>query len=317
MVALLVFLNLVIDPFGVFGTSSLPDGPSSNERFLKIDHLAQSPDDYQELIFASSRSGMTDPQWVEERTGRNTYNLSAFSAKPSDMRELYRAYRVSKPAPIGVMIGIDAMAFLVEPEDSDLSRRQHPMVDGAGRLSYWVDYLLAGSFIAMLDKMAASKSPNITFNWERGTYELVGKELEIAKDPEEYRERVFGTWESRDYKNEFSDWQWRQLSDWLVELEDQGVEVKIFLQPMHRQWRERMSSIMPTVHEHLSRIPGMIDLSEMGANDDSLWYEQRHYRHAIAEQVVKAVFNHTVQRQVADANSDEQRASANDIAIGK
>jgi len=282
--------NVLVDPFAMFGVSNWPDGPASNERYRKIEHLADTSVQYEHLMFGSSRSGMTQPEWVEAHTGERTYNLSVFSAKPTDMRALYRAYRLTHEAPRSVTIGLDAMAFLSEPDEDDLSRRHHPSIDAAGWLGYWFDYLLAPSFIAIADKWAAREAPQIRFNWETGTYALVGKDAAILEDHEQYMAKTFSTWAARAFVSEFDDRQWDELTAWLEELEEDGVRATLFVQPMHHQWRERMQPLMPTFRERLGSLPAVVDLSGLGSDDDTLWYEQRHYRPVLARELVARLY---------------------------
>ena len=299
MVAGVMAVNLIIDPFSVFGTSSMNDGPSSNERYRKIEHLIDNQGKYTHLIFGSSRSGMTDPALVDALTGDVTYNLSVFSGTPADMQKLYRAYRSINGPPRAVTIGLDAMAFLSEPDRSDLSRRHHLTVDPAGPLSYWLDYLLAPSLIPVLDKLAANEEPNIEFNWANGTYALTAKERSIEADHAQYIEDTFSGWVPRNFTAELDNGEWVALKAWLSELERDQVVITVFLQPMHHQWQKRMAPLMPDLGELLEEIPGLVDLSELGANDDRLWYEQRHYRPVLARQVISDLYGRTQARAVS------------------
>ena len=283
-------LNLSIDPFGVFGTSSLNEGPATNERYLKVAHLEENPGYYQHLIFGSSRSGMTEPLWIEELTGQRTYNLSVFSGAPRDMQKLYGAYKDINGAPESVTVGLDAMAFLSVSEKTDLSRRHHPRIDPANRLSYWLDYLLAPSAVALLDKVAASKSPNITFDWQHGTYALVGKDAAIAADHAGYMKDTFEGWRPRQFQAAVDYAEWRALGEWLEELKKDGVEASVFLQPMHQQWQARMAPLMPELRPLLDTIEGLVDLSALGQDDNRLWYEQRHYRPTLAKRLVSELY---------------------------
>ena len=312
LVGAVMVINLSIDPFAVFGTSSLPDGPSSNERYRKIQHLINSHGSYTHLIFGSSRSGMTDPVWIDLETGDRTYNLSVFSAGPSDMRKLYQAYRDINGPPRAVTVGIDAMAFLSEPDDADLSRRHHPRTDQAPRVSYWLDYLLAPSLVPILDKLAARTSPNITFDWHNGTYALVGKNRAIDQDHRQYMSDTFDSWVPRNFAAELDVAEWQALLGWLAELAADEVEVTVFLQPMHRQWQQRMAPLMPQLRPLLAAIPGLIDLSNLGADDNRLWYEQRHYRPALARHVVEVLH-----RPAAQVDPETGSAAVFGVALNK
>lgn len=291
MVASLMALNVAVDPFGMFGTSPLADGPSSNERFIKIEQIRHGDVDFELLILGSSRSGMTDPAWLEEVTGLPTYNLSAFSARPSDMLTLYKAYRLYRPAPRMAMVGVDAMGFLVEPEERDLSRRHHPSVAKTGGTSYWMDYLLAPSVLAAMEKLSLSEQPNIRFDWQKGTYALPGYERQIAADAVAYREKTFTNWAGREFASQLDRRELTALAELLAVLDQDGVELHLFLQPMHRQWKDRMVPLMAVLSPELARFSGMVDLSGLGSDDDEVWYEQRHYREPVARAVVQALFD--------------------------
>ena len=304
MVVGLFTLNLMVDPFGVLGTSNMPDGPSSNERYLKIEHLNSNPNQYKLLMFGSSRSGMTDPAWVRQATGLETYNLTVFSGKPTDIASLYRAYRRTNEAPKEVMIGLDAMSFLSEPDKSDLSRRHHPYVDGAGTLSYWLDYLLAPSLLPSIEKVNAQSEPSIAFDWERGTYALLGYEKQIANDHAAYIEKTFGTWKPRSFSSSLDSNQWDVFSKWLETLAADQVRVTVFLQPMHRQWKSRMSPLMPEMMSMMETLDHWVDLSNVGSDADEQWYEQRHYRASIAREVVDALYADRIQR-IASGNETQ------------
>ena len=290
LVLTVMAVNLGVDPFSVFGSSRLPDGPASNERFRKIEYVIDNPNHYTHLIFGSSRSGMTDPRLVEERTGQTTYNLSVFSGTPTDMKKLYAAFREISGPPKSVTIGLDAMAFLSEPDRSDLSRRHHLLVDAASPLSYWLDYLLAPSFVATLDKLAARHSPDITFDWELGTYALVSKDRDIDADHQQYIADTFGKWSPPQFQAELDVLEWQEFRQWLSLLNVDGVKVTVFLQPMHHQWHARMQPLMPSLWPLLEQVPGLIDLSEFGSSDDALWYEQRHYRPELAVQIIDRLY---------------------------
>lgn len=286
----LVGMNLLIDPYGVFGRENMADGPSVNERYKKVEQVQNRPNAYQGLILGSSRSGMTNPEWIEDRTGLRFYNLSAFSAKPSDMHLLYEAYTRTSEPPKMVMIGIDAMSFLVEEVGVDLSKRHHPVVEGSGWLSYWLDYLLAPSVIPSLEKLKAQDEQNVVFDFERGTYELSGYERQIKDDHEHYMSKKFEGWAASEYRDSFEVRELDELLALIEMLKADNVDVRAFIQPMHRQWKERMSSILPRVKRALGSIRSLQDLSDVGSDEDELWYEQRHYRSEVAKKVVALLF---------------------------
>lgn len=294
MLGSLIAMNVVIDPYGVLGSSSLPAGASSNERYLKLEHLKNNAGKYEQLMFASSRSGMTDPAWVESRTGLTTYNLSVFSGKPSDMEKLYIGFRVFSKAPVAVFVGVDTMAFMDEQADTDLSRRHHQDISSDGFVRYWLDYLLAPSLLPAIEKFTSRNSPPLEFNFSRGTYTLSGYERSIAADHRGYIEEHFSSWKPNNVVGSV-DWsEMDTLKRWVSTLRSEGVEVKLFLQPMHHQWRKRMDTIYKEVEPVLKTLPEFINLSHISSNDNRAWYEQRHYRESVAREVVDQLYQNRI-----------------------
>ena len=282
-------MNVLLDPFGVFGTSSLPQSSSSNERFLKVKHLQDNPGAYEALILGSSRSGMTDPAWVETFTGRRTYNLAVFSAKPSDMAKLYQAAVESNQRVEIVVLGIDAMSFLNVGHDADLSRRHHPSVHSAGELSYWLDYLLAPSFLVSAEKIFSREAPPVLFDYDKGTYTLAYYDKRIEENHDRYMDETFDHWKPLHATPEFNEREWLALEGLARKLTADEVSVFAFVQPVHRQWADRMGEVLVETRRRAREL-GIEDLSDLAKDKDEYWYEQRHYRSEVAHAILENLF---------------------------
>lgn len=289
-------MNLVIDPYSVFGTSSLPDGAAMNERFVKIEWLRESNESYEALILASSRSGMTQPASVKARSGLDTYNLSVFSARPSDMLSLYGGYRETRPPPKMVLLGLDVMGFLDEADTRGLAREHHPSITGKASIRFWTGYLLAASIVPSIDKVRDSDAPRIQFDVSKGTYTLSGYDADIKRDHDAYQARMFASWNPPYQQSTVDEAELQALAILMERLSEDAVEVRAFLQPMHRQWADRMAPVYKALMPHLTKIPGFIDLSELARDDDALWYEQKHYRGPVSERVLDSVLPRLVAR---------------------
>ena len=289
IVSALVSKNLFVDPYGVFGTSSLPLGSSSNERFLKVEHLCtERPSTYEGIVLASSRSGMTDPNLFASAPAVRYYNLSVFSGKPTDMLLLYRAFSACQGPPSEVVIGLDAMAFMDEKRSSDLSQRHHPRVSGQSPLAFWRDYLLAASALISAEKFMDRADPRIQFDLTNGTYTLRHYDRLIAEDHAAYLRR-FQALSGPRISVAIDHAQITALHDLLQAIEADRGSTMVFLQPMHRIWRGRLSEFLTDLKPVLSQVIDPLDLSRLGAEDDRLWYEEKHYRGALAVRVASTV----------------------------
>lgn len=304
LVLVLVSKNLFVDPYGVLGTSSLPLGSLSNERFLKVEHLCtEKPSTYEGIVLASSRSGMTDPSLFASTPSVRYYNLSVFSGKPTDMLLLYHAFSECQGPPPEVVIGLDAMAFMAEKRSSDLSQRHHPRVSGQSPLAFWRDYLLAASALISVEKFMERADPRIQFDLMSGTYTLRHYDRLIAEDHRAYLRR-FETLRGPPISVAIDHAQIAALQDLLRTIEADHGSAVVFLQPMHRFWRGRLSEFLTGLKPILSQAIDPLDLSRLGAEDDRLWYEEKHYRHALAERVASTVRTARVpQRPIASVSS--------------
>lgn len=111
LVAGLILVAVVVDPYGIFGTSLVPTITSTSrvDKLSQIDSLEIAPE---AVIIGSSRAMNIDPDQVASFTKCRAYNLSVNNAKPEDFLAFTRYLVEQKDIrPKLLMIGIDPDAF--------------------------------------------------------------------------------------------------------------------------------------------------------------------------------------------------------------
>lgn len=289
MLFALVLKNLLLDPFGVFGTGTLPLGPSTNERYLKIEHVcSQEAGTYDSVVLGSSRSGMTSPGAFFPDKRAKAYNLAVFSGKPTDFLLLYAAFVKCQGTPRRVAVGLDVMSFFVEVDGSDLSRRHHPIAAGISPRDFVADYLLDPSPLVSLWKLAQRKNPPISFDFTVGTYALDTLDRIIAQAPEEYLSR-FDELSTTPVEVELDQNELDALTRLVSLLRADGVSNVFFVQPMHASWKKRLLSFRTSVLSRIDPIVTCLDFTDFGSDKNTLWYEEKHYRSPLAALVASKV----------------------------
>jgi len=289
-------MNLVIDPYSIFGTGFLPDGAMSNERWNKLRHVLANPKRYETFVLGTSVSGAYPPHVYQAFTpGRTIYNLSAFNLAPHEMVDILDQLELRGVRPKELIIALDPFAFSKKPPGAS-GQMLLPKMDGAFKthVAWYSEYLFAPSLHHAFHKiLSAGVSPRpVEFDFEGGAYYLNRREQAILENPGAYIQKNlqgepphFEPWDT----NSFSGLP--RLRDWA---DKRGIKTTWYIHPMHklaisglgnerlRQFKGRLSEILGTQLLDLSRLPTVCD-------DDAQWYDERHYRPDAAKLVIDAI----------------------------
>lgn len=282
-------LNVVVDPFEVFGTGFLRRGSTLNERVNKTRHVLAQPQKYDSMLFGSSMAGVIDPHLLVN--SRASYNFSFFSATPGDvlrsLQMLERAYRL----PSRIYIGLDPFMFMV-PVPGAPQMRLPPAAGETAWWPFWRDYLFAPSFSSLAAKVRESSKevPRIAFDISTGAYRMPWDDERIRMSPEEFarvnirewRIPLRATWWHPPAEEDLA-----RLVLWARERP--GLSVTWFLEPLHRRLLDALGEDGHIYFKSVEALVGpcLIDLSRHPiGQDDSQWYEPKHFRPEAAEKVV-------------------------------
>ncbi len=278
-------LNVIIDPFEVFGTNALPfTVANANMRQLKVERMEGR--EYDLLIAGSSVTQMLDPRWIAGRD-KESYNIAAFSVDTAvlNVSVKYAAKHLRDQGKL--IIGVDPAMFIGGGPRNGAYRLPY-RVTGESPFSWYAEYAFAASAKEMFYKLAnVVGGDNIWLDLEYGHYRVVRWDEEMGRDPGAYAEKKFSPNAiAKTGKYQVDPDSFAHLSDLARWLRERKIETAWVLMPVHPAMRkhigeERMLDVyMRTkalVENEMpdSKIVNLID-HEIVLNNH-YWYEHKHF----------------------------------------
>lgn len=290
---LVVAFNYFVDPYEVFGHSTLRSGYAVNERYRKVEHLLHDDHQHDAYLLGSSVMGVFNPDTASQLTGHSFYNLSFLSGTPKEAFDALRALkRAGKPIK-EVLVGLDFFTFYERPAGNSPMVRPHPAVSGESPASFFGYYLFAPGLWQGATKIAHSfeATPSILFDvGGKGMYHLYGYDKERVADMAKYRLAHFAVSEWRGTEIHWVDERFDELAAMCKWLDENQIEAKFFIHPFYRTTRETISE--KSFLEFKARVmrirPDMVDFSEAReiTEKQDLYYDKRHYRGVVADRII-------------------------------
>lgn len=305
---LILGLNLAVDPYSVLGTSRLKYTFQPNERYLKIEYLAQHRNQFDSYLMGSSRIGTTDPHDVQKYLlDSHFYNLSVSIGSTHDHLKHLEYLIASGNRPRHLYIGLDVDLGLTDfsHDAHQLLTSLHPDVPGQdkaqSRTTYWLEY--AASFHPRVTyekvwKNLFAETPNgyLDLNMAAGTWSRPSQLARIATDQARYirEEPSFHQHNARIVKNIRG----RDNLKAMQKIRDiclqHGISLTVFITPHHR-------AIMDSIDEndYLAWLKGLAAITPFwnfsGYNsitlDDRNYLEASHYLPRIGTLAAARIFN--------------------------
>lgn len=135
--------SVFFDPYGIFHPESHRSYQSlePNKRFIKATHYLKYHEQYQTLLFGSSRVGAIDVTQLDPALYGNAYNMTYSGGTPLDHLEDLRYFAAQGKIPATVIIGIDESSVhnIFQDTQSFLLRRPYPYQSSL--LEFYLPYL--------------------------------------------------------------------------------------------------------------------------------------------------------------------------------
>lgn len=313
-----LLLNLIVDPFSIFGAGILNQSESPIEK-SRIDLLDEFEPKPECLIIGSSRTLSFDPSIVEELTGLRTFNFSGVSPRTE---VIYAAMRIALDdfhCPLKtVIIGVDPESFhptLPIPPEVRYNHTFARYFNPHGIIHETLtDNLLGLLTLETLDASLGkirnyfrkatgtekmSVAPNGYTVWTQrelgiadGTWNLQGQ---LNRKVRKYPERSLAI---SSYK-ELSESRMQYWQDIIALCRDHGIKLYVFLTPVHPQLYGLFKSIgvdklLEKLSTYLQTSVGQINgvfrdytsIESFGGNTDD-FYDEIHMRPQNCERLLR------------------------------
>lgn len=138
--AILLSVGVIIDPYNVFHYENpVNNGVEANKNFIKMKHILANRDEFDSLIFGSSRAGFVDVTQLED--GRY-YNMCSSEAVPAEHLRLVRELIEEGFVPKNILVMVDDISCFVDPalHDELLYRVPYPVGGVLDKLKFYLRY---------------------------------------------------------------------------------------------------------------------------------------------------------------------------------
>ena len=138
-----MLFSALFDPYGVFHPKNCRNYRtlSVNQRCLKIRHILDSPDEYDTLLFGSSRVGTIDVNELDQEQYGLGYNMTYSGGTPADHFEDIRFLIENNAAPKRILLGFDDGGILAINQDTHANLLRRPYPYDGNFIEFYADYL--------------------------------------------------------------------------------------------------------------------------------------------------------------------------------
>lgn len=289
-------INVLIDPFDLFGVSPLSQGPSLNQRFHHIRYLSDNPGKFNVLMMGTSITGIIDPRVVDAIVpGARTYNMGFFLATPSDLLKAAKYLHAHNVLPQRVIVGVDTFLFVARDPSLRHQFKFPPEVTDESAANWWLEATFSSSGSQAVNKIFDhfSSTPSVTFDLERGNYHLPRLYERRANDPAGHDKSSLAAMSVIAEEGDLVESEFQAL----VELEDfldrVGVKSLWVVKPSSKVLRETygLENYLRVKARVRAKLRGdVVDMTEFeGISDDPRqWYDMKHFTEDAGGRLISA-----------------------------
>lgn len=295
-------LNVLVDPFGVFGDVIFDWASYSmtqNPRVGKIEYLDDHFEEYDSYIIGCSSTSSFPVDTLNDYYGANFYNLIMYGADMLDVEEtvnyITQNYRVKN---LVLNVYIDNAAHYNVGEDLR-QNRMHPRVTGRNGAEFYLDLLFLDPTYALnkvrdwYNDTELSQSFDV-FDVTTGAYDKRARDSEPIRDLDSYL----------DAYPVFSDYpeHWSKLTaidetvDSVARIRDvcveNGINFTVVTAPVYADYMEQFDqNEVAEFYERLAEVTDFWDFAVSSVScDPRYFYDATHFRNSVGDMALARVF---------------------------
>jgi hypothetical protein len=301
--------NVLIDPQGVFGTGLFVPVVNSNLRYLDVKAYQAAPDQYDGVLFASSRGRAFDRRLLAQELG--VHAVANFSVSDGLMTDHLPAleYLLRDKAGRGERISaifllLDADLFGTRPwTDSNIDSFLPPEVGGESRSQFWWRYLTVFQFTTWRRYIAQALSSRLAETQSRPASgpRVIEAQFIAVSSPQPAAARLAGAVDASeenangprirpDLAHQLS-----LLTQFVSLCRKNGITLVVALSPLNPGNEYAGDAQMPDNERVAAMIARIIPVWDFGrpawlAQRPDLWDDVFHFKPAVADMMLKRVF---------------------------
>ena len=296
-------VNILIDPFGVFGDPILDwysYNETNNPRVAKLAWLEKHHDEFDSYVIGSSSAASYNVEELNEYLDAKFYNLFVYGCDTRDYRD-FAAYILENYTVkhLVLNIGINEANSYDDKEDKSLNEQMHALTTDENLLSFYLKYAFC-SLKYSTEKLKCYKNdtelPQVfdVFDVPSGCYDKRVRDVEKIGDPAVYNAEhggdfyVYGGSGELPYIDECV----RMVAEIRDMCDERGVDLIVINSPVYSgQWKAYSESSLRRYKTALSDVVDFWDFSLTPVSYDSRYfYDATHFRNAVGSMVLSEIF---------------------------
>lgn len=310
VVGLIVLVPAIsIDPYNVFHIMEPRDnGIESNKSFIKTEYIKKHHDEFDSLLFGSSRAGFVDIGYLNERTGAHFYNMASSECLVKEQTVELEEIIEAGFTPKRVWVMVDDISCFVDPalHENMLYRVPYPGRNIFDRAEFYLKYCDIITNINSLkvirehsEKVAAELAQGVDNAYDASTglgyldrfyhtgTERLDKISQFNPDEPQYQEAYWC-----DYYRLRVDEALKDMQEMIDLCAKNNIELTVLVNPLYKLTYEKaVENGYLSYVEGLKQIARVHDFSEMsGVYDDfHYYYETSHFTPEVTRMMIDKV----------------------------
>lgn len=326
---LIVFINYVVDAYGVTRKDFSRQFQEPNQGFIKMKYLLTHPDRFDSFVFGASTAYQIDNLKIPD--GRY-YNLASSEALPAEHLENIRLLLKRGVTVRNIVIALDDFSCQLRAakHHDDLLWQPHYLISGKSKADFYSEYYVKlGRFFPSLGKYirhnytksGKDEAQKILYDFERsGRAICLTCDDEIARDPGKHvRDPKFD--KPRHYDGNSLDEAMKSMAELVRLASAEHIRLIVLINPVHQTtYLATDLELFFRFKKELAGLTPYFDFSGLNSvTTNNLYYhETSHFREAVGDMMLARIFGQPrvplpadfgvlVTKENVDAHIEQQR----------
>ena len=289
-------LNLIVDPFSVFGDrlySWYSYGMTNNPKTAKFAYVDNRPGQFDAFIVGPSGTSGISPLVLEEYTGLRWYNMFNYGAD-LDYTERLIKYLVSVHDPEKIILCLPVVSARSYGREATGLTNDQPL-----KMFWRAPFVFANPKYSMrkidqAGKRSYFQSGTDVFDHETGTYNKTRRDAEAIGDMERYLENnsIFAKMWFEPMRLKAMDETVAAVESIIEICERNGTELTVITTAMiAKNCKGYNADDVLEFYERISALTGFWDFSVSSISFDTRYfYDLTHFRHSVGDMILARIF---------------------------
>ncbi len=292
VLATIIIFNYVVDLYGVLRRDADNIVVTPNDKYVKINHVLNSPGRYDSFSFGSSRAGHIH---THQLSNGKWYNMYYWSGIPYEWMRSIQVFVKNGVEIKNVLITIGPFSYKSEPEERQdkFLFRFYPETFRE-KIVFFTRYLFKQpSLVEIKRKYRPIEKWGLVFDYgNTGNYYITKLEHDIELDPDRHRKSKYFAQAMVVYGNQINEYV-NQVREIKRICDANGINLHVLFHPIHHlNFLNEDTKLMNTAKRRLVSITDFYDFSGLNTvTIDNYYYtDVVHFRPKVGDMMLKKIF---------------------------